>query len=254
MVQFQLPKSIINDLSDDDLIRINKAFPWDCFTLDELGRSLGKAHSVSKRNKPQIIPDERITAFHQHYSLSDKSVLEIGCFEGVHTIALARTGAVVEACDGRIENVLKTVLRCYLYGCQPRVFPLDVDNVSEVLQLKNYDFIHHVGVLYHLKNPVQSLAATLSKCRTSMLLDTHVSSPNSAMGVLKIDGREFPVERYREGGIADPFSGLSESSLWISKDAIGYIAEKCGFRTAMHQERQERNGLRVLMHLERVKQ
>ena len=36
---------------------------------------------------------------------------EVGCFEGIHTIALCQLGAEVVAVDARIENTVKRIAR-----------------------------------------------------------------------------------------------------------------------------------------------
>src|SRR5688572_19747228 len=78
------PAPFVDGLSDSDLDRLNELLPWRCFTVDSHGRPLGGVAWRGKRSTPQRIPDHRIEHFHERFDLSDKHVLEIGCFEGVH--------------------------------------------------------------------------------------------------------------------------------------------------------------------------
>ena len=106
----------IDRFSDEDLAELNRLLKWNCFTVDSQGRRVGDRARTAKREEPQDIPDRRIVLFDDTFALRDKHVLEVGCFEGVHTIALADRAREVTAIDSRIEHVVKTVLRCYLYG------------------------------------------------------------------------------------------------------------------------------------------
>lgn len=96
------------DLPDDELLRLNQLLPWSAFIVDEKGRNFGKAYSDIKRNEVQIVPDPRIVELDKRYQLKGKRAVEAGCFEGIHSAALAQLGANVAAFDGRIENVIKT--------------------------------------------------------------------------------------------------------------------------------------------------
>ena len=75
-------------LSDDDLAVVNDLLPWQCFTVDARGRRLGTRAWAGKREEPQALPDPRITLMGDRWPLAGRTVLEVGCFEGVHTIGL----------------------------------------------------------------------------------------------------------------------------------------------------------------------
>jgi 2-polyprenyl-3-methyl-5-hydroxy-6-metoxy-1,4-benzoquinol methylase len=124
---------------------------------DSAGRRFGNAAWAGKRNTPQQIPDPRIVHLDTLFDLSTKSVLEVGCFEGVHTIALAQRAAQVHAIDSRVENVVKTLVRTNLFGHHPVVWLCDLKKAEHLARLPKVDVMHHVGVLYHLKDPVQQL-------------------------------------------------------------------------------------------------
>jgi len=103
----QIPR--IDSLSDADLERLNESLGWAAFVEDSRGRRFGRS---SRRDTPQKIPDGRIRLLEARFDLKQMKVLELGCFEGIHTVALAERAAGVVAVDARIENVLKTMVRC----------------------------------------------------------------------------------------------------------------------------------------------
>ena len=115
----------------------------------------GSAAWQGKRAEPQVIPDQRIVLLNKHFDPSDELVLEMGCFEGIHTIGLAQFPRQVTAIDARIENVVKPIVRCSLLGITPCVFKCDVEREPLPIKWLSSDILHHVGVLYHLKDPVR---------------------------------------------------------------------------------------------------
>ncbi|MBL8753563.1 MAG: DUF1698 domain-containing protein, partial [Planctomycetes bacterium] len=184
-----VPTPVVDALSDQDLEALNRLLPWRCFTIDGRGRRFGDAAWVGKRGKPQAIPDARIVDMDRAFTLAGKHVLEIGCFEGVHTIALCQRAAKVTAIDSRVENVVKTTVRCAMFHQHPAVGVCDVENEAQVAQLPAVDLVHHVGVLYHLKDPVVHLQRLAAKVKQGMLLDTHVAPAATATHSYSSGGR-----------------------------------------------------------------
>ncbi len=115
--------AILDLLKDEELQRLNDLLPWSCFVLDAQGRAFGKAWSAKKRAQPQEIPDHRIVELNRRFPLETRDVLEIGCYEGIHTVALARLARRVMAVDSRIENVVKTIVRCAVLGERSFIVP-----------------------------------------------------------------------------------------------------------------------------------
>lgn len=242
------PTPRLDGLSDRDLDRLNQMLPWMAFTVDGKGRRLGNIAWKGKRSEPQAIPDRRIELLDQEFGLSDKSVLEIGCFEGIHTIGLARKAKSVIAVDSRIDNVVKTIVRASLYGCSPAV---QVCNVEEyplpVFDLRS-DIVHHVGVLYHLKDPVAHLRAIAGLTRIGLMLDTHIARPEQATQSYTSVSKAFRFQNFEESGEVDPFSGMYPASKWLLLDDIVSLLKEGGFESVrVVEEREERNGPRVLL-------
>jgi 2-polyprenyl-3-methyl-5-hydroxy-6-metoxy-1,4-benzoquinol methylase len=247
----QTASELIDRLSDDDLERLNDLLPWRAFTVDSRGRPFGGSAWRGKRDRPSELPDRRILLFHERFDLSDKHVLEVGCFEGIHTIAICRLAGRVTAVDARVENVAKTIVRCGLFDVRPRVAVCDVEAVEDD-DLLHADLCHHVGVLYHLEDPVTHLRRLGTWISRGVMLDTHYARDEDASEEYAVGGERFRYRPYREGGRRDVFSGIRPSSKWLRLDDIQVLLRGVGFETVeIVEQREERNGPRVLLFAER---
>lgn len=243
---------VVESLSDEDLALLNAMLPWACFVVDSRGRRFGKPTSLTKRNIPQVVPDRRIVALNERIPLKDLTVLEIGCFEGVHTAGLAQFAKHVKACDSRIENVVKTIVRCGMFQILPSVFVWDVEQQQPPGQDIGCDLLHHVGVLYHLHDPVAHLKAMLPKVSRAVMLDTHYAKPEHTNAGYVVDGKRYRYKHFREGGRAEPFSGMYEAAKWLLlEDVIGLLKEAGFSKVDVLEDRDERNGPRILILAER---
>jgi tRNA (mo5U34)-methyltransferase len=241
---------LVERLSDDDLSHLNRLLPWSCFTADGRGRRLGDAAWTGKREEAQVIPDRRIELMDERFGLAGQHVLEIGCFEGVHTIALCQRAGRVTAIDARVDNVVKTIVRCAFHGCHPEVFACDVETsgAPEELTALNADFVHHVGVLYHLRDPFSHLRSLGVIAGKGLLLDTHVAPAGKATDEVVVDGEAYRYMRYQEGGRSEVFSGMYDHAKWLLLDTLVMLLYQAGFLWVdVVQERMERNGPRVLI-------
>jgi SAM-dependent methyltransferase len=242
------PIRFVDSLSDADLAELNSILDWKSFVADRHGRRFGNAAWAGKRNEPQVIPDSRIVLLNEQLGLAGRHVLEIGCFEGNHTIGLTRFTKRVTAVDGRIANVVKTVVRCAMFGESPTVFKCDVEARPLDVSALQADVVHHVGVLYHLKDPVRHLRDLGRIARIGVMLDTHYALDEDATAAYTVDGTEYRYKRYEEFGRADPFSGMHEHSKWLRLDDIlGLLADAGLSDIRVLQKRDERNGPRMLV-------
>lgn len=242
----------IDDLSDADLTRLNDLLPWQCFTLDSNGRRFGKQASANKRNIPQIIPDHRITELNRRFPLSGLSVLEVGCFEGIHTIALAGYGARVFGIDSRIENVAKTMVRTWSFGFDATVFKCDVEQEIDFAKVPEVDVTHHMGVLYHLVDPVTHLRKLAQRTRKAIMLDTHYARDHEAVKTYDVGGVTYEYKHYREGGREEAFAGMYDHAKWLPLHTLEKILKESGFvNVDIAELRDERNGARVLIFADR---
>jgi tRNA (mo5U34)-methyltransferase len=239
------PIRYVDPLSDEDLTALNRQFRWHAFTVDRHGRRFGGVAWRGKRDRPQPVPDPRIVLMNEHFDLAGKHVLEFGCFEGIHTVGLCQFAARVTAVDGRIENVMKTIVRAAMYGYCPTVFKLDVEAAEDPPPA---DVLHHVGVLYHLADPVGHLLRLGRFIGTGVMLDTHYARDEEALSEYAAGGSTFRYKEYRELGRADVFSGMSEHSKWLRMDDIIGLLRDTGFSdVSVIERREERNGPRALL-------
>jgi 2-polyprenyl-3-methyl-5-hydroxy-6-metoxy-1,4-benzoquinol methylase len=228
--------------------QLNELLPWNCFTTDTQGRRVGAPAWAGKRVDPQLIPDPRIVLLHELVDLTDRHVLEVGCFEGVHTIALCDLAASVTGVDSRVDNVLKTIVRTSLYGHSPDVRLLDVEAIRSAEEIPQCDVLHHCGVLYHLKDPVTHLREILGRTRDTVLLDTHYALDHEANSTIKIQGQTFHAKEFEESGLHVPFAGMYDLARWLRLDDLRSEVVRAGFSNIVHEElRSERNGARVLL-------
>ncbi len=247
----KLETPLIDSLSDDELERLNALLPWAAYTIDKNGRRFGQAYSTNKRNTPQEIPDRRIVELHRRFNLRGKHVLEAGCFEGIHTTALAQLGANVTAFDGRIENVIKTLVRCWAFSKTADIFFWDLETTAPISRNLNCDILHHVGVLYHLTDPVGHLQKMLPCVGEAVMLDTHIA-PDQQLLRETANNFEYRYFRYMESGRDAPFAGLGSHAKWIALEDLIRLLKTSGFSFVdVAEHREERNGPRVLIYASR---
>jgi len=244
----QIESGYIEKLSDEQLQELNKLLPWNCFTVDLKGRRFGDVAWSGKRDKPQLIPDDRISMMDQKFSLKNKSVFEVGCFEAIHTIGLCKAGAIVDAVDVRVENVVKTIVRSAIFGFKPNVYCLDIEKDLDEENMK-FDLVHHVGVLYHLKDPVAHLIKIAKITKQGLMLDTHYADNNKvADKSYAVNGKEYSYYHYKEKGYKDVFSGAYDHAKWITLEDIKEILISNGFsKVEVAKDEQQKNGQRCLI-------
>jgi len=238
----------VDSLSDADLAELNRLLKWNCFTIDSNGRRFGNGAWPGKRCEAQDVPDRRIVLLHSRFDLSDKHVLEVGCFEGVHTIGLCRSARKVTAVDSRIENVVKTIVRCAFYDVHPQVFKWNVEDPDGKPRFLTADIVHHVGVLYHLRDPVQHLLELGRFVGSGLMLDTHYALDHEATETVDVNRKAYRYKRFQESGHSDVFSGMYDHAKWLRLEDIVATLQQAGFSEVdVIETRVERNGPRALI-------
>lgn len=240
---------VLDHLDDAALDTFNSLLPWGAMTADSAGRTVGAAWNETKRSKLNPLIDDRITSFDEIFPLKNLHVLEVGCFEGIHTIGCLAKGAKVTAVDVRIENILKTLARLWIYGLSADVQYWNLEAGEPPASVpSSWDVLHHIGVLYHLADPATHLALALDRTKKALILDTHVSSE-----VEETDhryhacGRTFAYTEKEEKPIS-PFAGVKDHAKWLKIEDLEWICRNRGFTDVrIIDVRQERNGERVLL-------
>lgn len=255
------PGSISNTARDrsigpEALARLNVLLPWTSFNcLEGEGRLLGSAYSPTKRAQAQRLPDKAVERLNKLVSLRELSVLEVGCYEGHHTASLAHYAQSVWAFDGRIENVVKTLVRLWVLGLDRSVvvnlLDIEGDPVKEQLarlgRSAPFDLIHHRGVLYHLSRPIEHLVDIASLCSRHIYLHTQIAKEEQVNATYKSDFGDFEAFGYKEPERSySPFAGMTERALWLTRAGVLKVLRHLGFEDIqVLGEREERNGLRI---------
>ncbi|MDP1785453.1 MAG: methyltransferase domain-containing protein [Sulfuricurvum sp.] len=238
----------IDNLPDKELAILNNLLPWASYVNDISGRRFGKPYSSKKRSAPENIPDPRIIELDRRYPLHNLRILEVGCFEGNHTVALSQFSDQVTAIDSRIEHVVKTIIRTSMFGYKPTVFHLDLEQSFPNDPALTFDVLHHVGVLYHLTDPIEHLNDILPHC-SIIMLDTHIATENETLHSYTVQGVHYQYKKYHEAGRAAPFAGMHDHAKWLLEKDILQILENNGFtHIEIAERRNERNGPRILIY------
>jgi tRNA (mo5U34)-methyltransferase len=235
-------------LSDADVEAFNNLLPWAAMTVDPRGRILGRPWNARKRSGVHGLVDTRQLKFNAAFDLSGRQVLELGCFEGIHTIGLLLLGASVTAVDGRMENVLKTMARVWAYGMKCDVTQWDFEEAPSPLLPDRWDVLHHIGVLYHLSDPIGHLNAVLPRTDHAVLLDTHVAdSAEDATLEYEADGAKVRYRRKAEPhAVSSPFAGMRDHAKYlVLEDLVEHLRGHGFADTKVVSNRLERNGRRV---------
>lgn len=250
---FRISTPILDSLSDHDLRSLNELLDWNCYLLDGRGRRFGNIARPGKRMAPERIPDRRIVLLDERFGLKERDVLEFGCFEGIHTAGLCALGARVTAIDARVDHVVKTIVRCSLLGHSPAVFTCNLEHPADCQRLPRAELLHHVGVLYHLADPVTHLRNLHRWATVGVMLDTHYAEQGAATGTYVVDGEAYPCLVYREAGAREAFSGMRAYSRWLTLDVIiGLLADSGFADVEVVERRAERNGPRALLFARRA--
>ena len=168
--------------------------------------------------------------------------------EGIQTSGVAALGARVTAFDGRIENLVKTMARVWAYKLSCDVLLWNAERAPPHDLPKSWDVLHHIGVLYHLSNPVEHLDLMLPRTRRGVLLDTHVVGTDAdAVEQMEVGGMVYRYHRYgEEHRDISPFAGLEDHAKWLRLDDVIGLLRRHGFgETHVISDRVERNGRRA---------
>ena len=225
------------NLSEKILNEVNSLLTWHTKTNIFENKILGRTQSTTKRNYIEKIPDDRITKLDSLINLSDKTVLEMGCLEGSHTLGLLQYAKKVVSIDCRPVNVIKTLTRLSFHGKTSGVFCFNADDLS-IDNYGFYDVIFHCGVLYHLKDPISHLYNIFKMCNY-IFLDTHVTEDSNKI---------VPENNWNA-----PYAGKDKTALWLNINELEKICIEGGFNIEKIEKRNEHNGLRILWLLEKVK-
>ena len=210
--------------------------------------ALGEIHQILRG---PIVPDPdwRISPFLKHYGTPIHTVVEFGCWTGRHTAMLVTGGFNhVRAVDARPRNVAATLLRLSLL--EPlATYQVKVDDVETADP--GEDCLCHIGVLYHLQDPIAHLNRILSKVKV-LCLGTHINHKGMEQGTYESCGKTYHTGVYREYGWGDELSGLESYSRWLEYTDIMELVDSYGFkRVHLEIETGNQNGSWLQLLVER---
>lgn len=185
---------------------------------------------------PSAIEDQRVDQFYEAFP-SVNSVLELGSFEGNHTLKLARKCRNVTTIEGRHENQGRAEFVKEWFDVSQHVTPTVAD-VRRV-EIPEADAIFCSGLLYHLDNPRHFLAKIGAKS-DRLFFWTHISDGGEKNEGL--DGKWMP-----EYGYADMLSGLQQRSFWLTEQALIDELGRLGFQSEIIARNTQNNGKAITL-------
>jgi tRNA (mo5U34)-methyltransferase len=229
----------VDVMRDKDLHYLNSSHPWITYCTDAKGRRVG-----NPKGQHYPIPHPLVLETDRRLGLAGKSVVEFGCLEGSHTIALSERAAKVIAIDARNENIKKARVRCRIFGVHPEFVLMDLETADPPAA----DIHYHSGVLYHLQDPVLHLCR-LAKKATDLVLDTHHGRPPNAKEAVfqsAVDGKARRCFLYKED-IRGWKAGVRGFSRWLPLDDLMEILRSLYEHVDLSNDRLERNGPRATL-------
>ncbi len=166
-----------------------RSLNW-CHTID-LGNGLVTPGAVSL----DILKAQAGVIFSE--PIEGKSVLDIGCWDGYHSIEAARRGAKsVLATDDFVWRTGLTKRRnieiaVELTALSVKVKQIDVLDISpETVGV--HDVVIFVGVLYHMRHPLLAMEKAASVCSDLLIVETQIDAANEARpAMIFYPGREL---------------------------------------------------------------
>ena len=212
-------------LTDRDLQDFQQSHSWFCGTRLPDGRILGNKDRMHEGNEPFF----QTTREHLHLS-GETSLIEFGAAEGHFSVFLAPMVKRLVCVEVRPRNVIALLTRLFVHDIRNvDVWLKDVSVVGP--DWGRFDALFHVGVLYHLSNPVAHLLS-LRGLADRLLLDTHYGTDDLPLprGELEHQGKRYPGYLYRERGWQDPYSGVEPASCWLRRDVLLDLLTEIGYR------------------------
>lgn len=137
-------------MGDQDLERrVKEVGPW--YHRIDLGNGVfTKAEGFSPQSK------WRVLAQHLPEDLTGKTVLEVGCSSAYYSVRMAQRGATCYAFDHFQSAVNQANFLADHFGVEIDASVASVYDV-ERFNVRHYDYVLHLGVLYHLRYPMLAL-------------------------------------------------------------------------------------------------
>jgi len=181
------------------------------------------------------LTDFRLEDFNSQFNLKGKRVLELGPFEGGHTVMLHNLGAKeILSIEGREENYVKCCVMKNIFKLKNCTFILADLEYEDLEKYGKFDCCICLGVLYHLVNPYEFLKK-LSKITDVLFLWTHFSDenyPKSKTYEISSNDEKNLVYKGKDQveDIKDGQAGLENRAFWFFKEDLLKALKDVGFK------------------------
>jgi hypothetical protein len=196
---------------------------------------------ANRHHRPQVLryhgdfEDKRLKYITDFLDVRDKRILEIGPFLGYHSVLLEKMGVRENiAIESRTDNLCKCQRvkeQFQLDHTQFLQYDLERLYKGEDTPKFNapFDLVFCLGVLYHLPDPGRGLEWMLSQSGT-LFLGTHYVRRSATKAIAyRYRGKSYRGQQRTEGGIADPISGMSPTSVWLYEDDLLRLVQDVGY-------------------------
>ncbi len=122
-------------------------------------------------NKLEVM-EQRLAAFGLPERLDGKKVLDIGPWDGFFTFEMERRGADVTAIDYVDLDTFRALQKTFLSSA--RYLRMDVNELSAA-RMGTFDIVLCLGVLYHLRYPIEGLEKICAVTSDVCIVDTFVA-------------------------------------------------------------------------------
>jgi hypothetical protein len=212
------------------------AGPWFYHVLQMANRNYRP--SILQYHRTIYGEDERLKYIAYFLDVRDQRVLEIGPLEGHHSVILEKMGVRENiAIESRADNLRKCQRIKEKYQLDHTQFlQYDLERLYRGDDMPRFggpfDLVFCLGVLYHLPDPGRGLEWMRSQSST-LFLGTHYAKGNPMQGIAySYRGKSYRGREVAEGGIADPISGMSPTSLLLYEDDLLRLIHDAGYSRA----------------------
>lgn len=193
--------------------------------------------------------DSRLKYIAHFLDVRGQRVLEIGPLEGHHSVILEKMGVRENiAIESRADNLFKCQRIKEKYHLDHTQFlQCDLERLYRGEYVPSFsgpfDLVFCLGVLYHLPDPGRGLEWMRSQSNI-LFLGTHYCEGNSNIDYsdYSYGGKSYRGHEVVEGGIGDPISGMSRTSLWLCEDDLLRLIQDVGYSRAWVLGKDLQNG------------
>jgi SAM-dependent methyltransferase len=174
------------------------------------------------------LADTRVKKFLGHVPQRSR-ILDLGAFEGGHSIALAWSPGVKEvvAVEGQEQNFRRAAFVIDLYE-QRNVTLLHRDvRTLDLATLGTFDAVFCSGLLYHLPEPWK-LIERCAAVAPALYLWTHYAPEDKETTLV---GGYHCYTYYEGDDLTHPFSALQRDSLWLTLASLYRLLREHGYKT-----------------------